>query len=110
MHIRRFLLPIAALALAGCDRISGADQQKVFDAEAIGYSCRISQKLPEDCMKENDTHSPTSILFGWKEADKDIKEKAIDPSMGKPEPQAMQSAPPTTANMGEQAAEKPAGR
>jgi hypothetical protein len=121
MHVRRFLLPIAALALAGCDRISGADQQKVFDAEAIGYSCRISLKLPEDCMKENDTHSPTSILFGWKEADRDVKEKAIDPSMGKSAPQAAQSAPPAAATMGEQAAattanpeqgaaEKPAGR
>lgn len=96
MRTRLFLLPIAALALAGCDRITGADQQKALDAEAIGYSCRISLKPPEDCIKENETLSPTSILFGWKEAERDIKEKAIDPTMGKSALQTPQS-PAATA-------------
>ncbi len=97
MSARRFALLIAVLALAGCDRITGADKQKTFDAEAIGYACRVSLKPPEDCMKENESHSPTSILYGWKEADRDIREKAIDPNMGKnqPAPQAQQSAPAT---------------
>ncbi len=99
MRARRFVLPIAVLMLVGCDRITGAGQQKALDAEAIGYSCRISLKAPEDCIKENDTLSPTSILFGWKEADRDIREKAIDPTMGRqqPSPQALQSVPPATA-------------
>lgn len=118
MRVRKFLLPIALLALAGCDRITGGVDQKALDAEAIGYACRISLKQPEDCMKENDTHSPTSILYGWKEADRDIKEKVIDPTMGRP---ATQGVPPAAATEGEKpaaaagkpdkgAAEKPAGR
>ncbi|HEU0282495.1 MAG TPA: hypothetical protein VFQ99_01830, partial [Gallionella sp.] len=97
-----------ALALVGCDRITGADQQKALDAEAIGYACRISLKIPEDCMKENEALSPTSILSGWKEADKDIKEKAIDPSMGKHPPlvQSQQSAPASAETEGKTAAGK----
>lgn len=105
MRARRFLLPIAFLALAGCDRITGKVDQKALDAEAIGYSCRISLRPPEDCIKENDTHSPTSILYGWKEADRDIREKAIDPTMGKPIPQAPQSAPPAAESKPAAAAE-----
>ena len=74
---------ITILALVGCDKLPGAVDQKALDAEAIGYACRVSQKAPEDCMKENETQSPTSILRGWKAADKDIEERVIDPSMGK---------------------------
>ncbi len=98
MRARLFLLQIAALALVGCERFTGANQQKTLDAEAIGYACRVSLKTPEDCMKENDTHSPTSVLYGWKEADRDIKEKAIDPTMGRHAPQAPQSALPAAEN------------
>ena len=109
MRTRQFARPsillIAALALVGCDRITGADQQKTLDAEAIGYACRISLKTPEDCMKENETQSPTSVLFGWKEADKDIKENTIDPSMGKhplalPAPQSVAPAAPAKPDQG----------
>lgn len=105
MRIRRSILPIAILALVGCDRITGADQQKAYDAEAIGYACRISLKTPQDCMQENETHSPTSILYGWKEADKDVQGNIIDPSMGKnpPAPQIQQSAPPAAATEGKAA-------
>lgn len=112
MRPRQFARPsillIAALALVGCDRITGAGQQKTLDAEAIGYACRISLKTPEDCMKENEAQSPTSVLLGWKEADKDIKEKTIDPSMGKLPPAlpAPQSAVPATATESKPVAEK----
>ena len=57
--------------------------QKIRDAEAIGYSCRVSSKAPADCISDNETHSPTSLLTGWKAADQDILTKALDPSMGK---------------------------
>lgn len=73
---------LIALATTGCDRISGAADQKISDAEAIGYACRVSLKKPEDCMKENETQSTTSVLAGWKSADKDIADKTLDPSMG----------------------------
>jgi len=112
MRARQFARPsillIAALALVGCDRITGAGQQKTLDAEAIGYACRISLKTPEDCMKENEAQSPTSVLLGWKEADKDIKEKAIDPSMGKAVPQTAQSIAPAAATESKPVAEKAA--
>ncbi len=89
------LLIATALALAGCDRITGADQQKILDAESIGYACRVSQRTPEDCMKENESHSPTYVLRGWKAASVDIEDKIIDPSMGKNKPvrQVPQGAP-----------------
>ncbi|HEU0234186.1 MAG TPA: hypothetical protein VFQ94_03545 [Gallionella sp.] len=113
MRTRQFARPsillIAALTLVGCDRITGAGQQKTLDAEAIGYACRISLKTPEDCMKENEVQSPTSILLGWKEADKDIKEKAIDPNMGKHQtvPETQQSAPVAAETEGKTAAVLP---
>lgn len=112
MRPRQFARPsillIAALVLAGCDRITGAGQQKTLDAEAIGYACRISLKTPEDCMKENEAQSPTSVLLGWKEADRDIKDKAIDPSMGKALPQTAQSVAPAAATESKPVAEKAA--
>lgn len=80
------LLIAAVLALAGCDRITGAEQQRILDAESIGYACRVSQRTPEDCMKENESHSPTYILRGWKAASVDIEDKIIDPNMGKNKP------------------------
>lgn len=80
--MRRAALLLACLALVACDRLTGAATQKILDAEAIGYACRVSMKAPEDCMKENEAQSPSSILDGWKQADKDISKKSIDPLMG----------------------------
>lgn len=71
-------LLLGACMLSGCDKLTGAADQKSADAEAIGYACRISQKQPEVCMKENETFSPSLILDGWKSADKDILDKVID--------------------------------
>ena len=69
------------LALAGCDKLTGAADQKILDAEAIGFACRVSHKEPEACMKENEAQSPSSILDGWKSADEDIKAGKLDPTM-----------------------------
>jgi hypothetical protein len=71
-RISSLLLLVAALPLAGCEMLSGGDKGK--DGESIGYACRLSDKLPEDCMKENPTYTPTSILTGWKRADTEKKE------------------------------------
>ncbi len=96
--LRRFRLAMIALlfTLAGCDRITGAADQKISDAEAIGYACRVSFKKPEDCMKENDAQSTTYVLAGWKAADKDIAEKTLDPSMGADRTARAASAPVAT--------------
>lgn len=79
--MKRASLFLMLLVLAGCDRLTGAADQKVADAEAIGFACRVSHKAPEACMKENEAHSPSSILDGWKLADEDIKAGRLDPSM-----------------------------
>jgi len=76
------VLLLLAVAVSGCDRITGAAEQKTKDAEAIGYACRVSTTAPADCIANNDTHSPTSLLAGWKAADQDILAKRLDPSMG----------------------------
>lgn len=77
----RITLLIALLFLAGCDQLTGAADQKIADAEAIGFACRVSQKTPEACMKENEAQSPSAILDGWKAADEDIKAGKLDPTM-----------------------------
>jgi hypothetical protein len=90
-----YALLLAALGLSGCDRLTGEADRKIFDAEAIGYACRVSMKKPEDCMQENEGHSPTYVLNGWKKANKDIEDNVIDPSMGKRPPAT--AVPPATA-------------
>jgi hypothetical protein len=92
-----FLLCI--LALSGCDKLKGIGGKpppdpKALDAEAVGYACRVSQKAPEDCMKENEEQSPSSVLSGWKKADADIKAGVIDVNMGKPPAPMPETAPP----------------
>lgn len=87
MDARRLtLLLLATLALPGCDKLkelTGGETltPQQMDAEAVGYACRVSQKAPEACMKENDTQSPTFVLSGWRKADADIKGGTIDPNM-----------------------------
>lgn len=89
----RYALLLIAITTTGCDKITGAAAQKTSDAEAIGYACRVSLKKPEDCMKENDTQSTTSVLTGWKAADKDIQDRTLDPSMGSNPVAAIQLKP-----------------
>jgi hypothetical protein len=105
MKLRHILL--LALAVTGCDKLTGAAEQKTLDAEATGYACRVSSKAPADCISENDKYSPTSLLVGWKAADADILARVLDPSMGtKPE---MAAHPrPASAPAAEEAAAKKA--
>ncbi len=77
----RLSLLILVLLLAGCDKLTGAADQKMADAEAIGFACRVSGKVPEDCMKENEAQSPSSLLDGWKSADEDIKAGKLNPNL-----------------------------
>lgn len=87
MKLCQLILLSTAVWLAGCDRISTAlpPDQQTRDAEAIGFSCRVSKKAPEECIKENEESSPAAILAGWKSADSEIVEQLLDPTMsGKP--------------------------
>ncbi len=79
--MRSASLLLALLLLAGCDKLTGAADQKIADAEAVGFACRVSGKTPEACMKENEAQSPSSVLDGWKAADEDIKSGRLDPTM-----------------------------
>jgi hypothetical protein len=97
MRAGAYALLLAAFGLSGCDRLTGEADRKIFDAEAIGYACRVSMKKPEDCMQENEGHSPTYVLSGWKKANKDIEDNVIDPSMGKGQPVAAAVAPEAPA-------------
>lgn len=78
----RIVFLLGILALAGCDKLTGAADQKIADAEAIGFACRVADKQPEVCMKENDAYSPSSILDGWKSADQDIKDGKLGGKSG----------------------------
>ncbi|MDX8378936.1 MAG: hypothetical protein R8K48_02660 [Gallionella sp.] len=77
-----FLLLVIVFVSTGCDRITGVAEQKMQDAEAIGYSCRVSLKKPGDCISDNEKQSPSSILVGWKKANQDIDDNKLDPNMG----------------------------
>lgn len=60
-------------------------------------------------MKENEAQSPTAILTGWKEADKDIQGQLIDPNMGKSATTA-HSAPAVAETENKTATEKTEGK
>jgi hypothetical protein len=89
-----FLLA-AALPLGGCEMLAGADKGK--DGESVGYACRLSSKLPEDCMKENDIYTPTSILEGWKRGEKEVREGKVGSLTGKSQPAESEGAPKAEA-------------
>jgi hypothetical protein len=89
--MRVLALLLLAVPLTACDKITGAADQKIADAEAIGFACRVAQKQPEACMKENETQSPSSILEGWKSADEDIKGGKLDPTMSNVAPSSAAS-------------------
>jgi hypothetical protein len=89
------LLLVAALSLTACDKVkelTGETEKKNAEGSSIGYACRVSLKVPEDCMKENEMFSQTAILTGWKSADKDIRDGKLDPSMGKDKAAAAEAA------------------
>lgn len=100
------LLLAAALPLAGCEMLSGGDKNK--DGESIGFACRLSDKLPEDCMKENNTYTPTSILTGWKRADTEKKEATHGTEKSAEEGAVEGEAKPEGDQASEPATEQPA--
>ena len=106
--MKRASLVLLLLALAGCDKLTGAADQKIADAEAIGFACRVSHKAPEACMKENEAQSPSSILDGWKSADEDIKAGKLDPTMSGMASKSSSEGEPASAEGADAAAAPPA--
>lgn len=90
--MKRFAWVFLSLSLAACElEIPGA---KAKDAAAMGYACRVSVKSPEQCMRENPKYPPVSILEGWQEADKDVKEKKVETNFPPPPPVVIPVDPP----------------
>lgn len=79
--MRVLLLLIVALLLNGCDKINGLIDTRASDGKAVGYACRMAQKLPNVCMAENPKQAQSYILQGWKKADEEIKDGLADPKM-----------------------------
>jgi uncharacterized protein YceK len=79
--MRPLVVLIATLLLGGCDKISSLIDTKAADAKAVGYSCRMANKLPNICMAENPKQPQSYILAGWQKADEEIKEGIADPEM-----------------------------
>ena len=110
MTMKRLLCLISLLSLTACDKITGVEAQKIADAEAIGFACRVAEKQPEVCMKENEAQSPSSVLDGWKSADEDIKAGKLDPKMTAHPKKEGESTPKDSGNKegGAKEGEKPA--
>jgi uncharacterized protein YceK len=79
--MRPLVVLIATLLLGGCDKISSLIDTKAADAKAVGYSCRMANKLPNICMAENPKQPQSYILAGWQKADEEIKDGVADPEM-----------------------------
>lgn len=79
--MRALFVVLATLMLVGCDKIQGLIDTRAADAKAIGYSCRIAGKKPDECMQANPKTPQSYILSGWQQADDDIKEGITDPEM-----------------------------
>lgn len=79
--MRALVVFIAALLLTGCDKIQGLIDTRASDAKAVGYSCRMANKLPNVCMAENPKNPQSYVLAGWQKADADIKAGEADPAM-----------------------------
>ncbi len=107
--MKRLALVWFALSLAGCEfEIPG---QKAKDAVAMGYACRVSIKSPEQCMRENPKYPPVSLLEGWHEADKDVKDKKVETNFPPPPPVVIPVDPPPQPKKkeGEEGEAKPEG-
>jgi ribosome modulation factor len=79
--MRALFVVLATLMLAGCDKIEGLIDKQAANDKAVGYSCRIAGKKPDECMQANPKASQSHILSGWQKADEDIKEGITDPEM-----------------------------
>ena len=79
--MRALVIFIAALLLTGCDKVQGLIDTRAADAKAVGYSCRMANKLPNVCMAEHPKDPQSYVLAGWQKADEEIKAGEADPAM-----------------------------
>jgi hypothetical protein len=82
--MRRPLLLLITLALAGCDQLgieSPASTKARVDADgkAIGGACRHAGRAIEDCYTLNKKADKAAIFAGWREMNEYMTENKLDP-------------------------------
>jgi hypothetical protein len=83
-RMRRPLLLLIVLALAGCDQLgieSPASTKARVDADgkAIGGACRHAGRAIEDCYTLNKKADKAAIFAGWREMNEYMTENKLDP-------------------------------
>lgn len=83
-HMRRSLLLLIVLALAGCDQLgieSPASTKARVDADgkAIGGACRHAGRAIEDCYTLNKKADRAAVFAGWREMNEYMTENKLDP-------------------------------
>lgn len=83
-HMRRPLLLLIVLALAGCDQLgieSPASTKARVDADgkAIGGACRHAGRAIEDCYTLNKKADRAAVFAGWREMNEYMTENKLDP-------------------------------
>lgn len=100
------LLPLFALALAGCEQLGFEDPAKLAaqreaDGKAIGSACRQSGRALEDCYSLYSKASKAAIFAGWQAMDGYMREnnisevlpETVEPPAGRKPPAAQAAAP-----------------
>jgi hypothetical protein len=82
--MRRPLLLLIALVLAGCDQLgieSPASTKARVDADgkAIGGACRHAGRAIEDCYTLNKKADKAAIFAGWREMNEYMVENKLEP-------------------------------
>ena len=82
--MRRPLLLLIVVALAGCDQLgieSPASTKARVDADgkAIGGACRHAGRAIEDCYTLNKKADRAAIFAGWREMNEYMTENKLDP-------------------------------
>jgi hypothetical protein len=82
--MRRPLLLLIALALAGCDQLGiespATTKARVeADGKAIGGACRHAGRAIEDCYTLNKKSDKAAIYAGWREMNEYMAENKLEP-------------------------------
>lgn len=83
-RMRRPLLLLIALVLAGCDQLgieSPASTKARVDADgkAIGGACRHAGRAIEDCYTLNKKADKAAVFAGWREMNEYMVENKLEP-------------------------------
>lgn len=81
--IRKTLLLVAALLVAGCDMLGIESTQAVAerrdaDGRAVGGACRHAGRALEDCYALNRKADRAAVFAGWREMNDYMRENKID--------------------------------